>query len=107
MSKNNIFLGVVILRCMVAVCVGIAERWSDSRIKYPKKGVRGGKKYNHAFFYDENGKFFTKRITKSEEIKLRLHGIWKKRKFVCQVCSGKFLGLIKHDKDIPECPFCK
>jgi len=92
---------------MVTVCVGIAKKWTDSRIKWDKKGIRGGKKYLYAFFYDENGKFSTKRITRSEEIKLKLQGIYRKRYFICEICQCKFLGLIKNKNDVPDCPVCK
>ncbi|HEY4681173.1 MAG TPA: hypothetical protein VIH04_07915 [Nitrosarchaeum sp.] len=92
---------------MSGVCVGIAEKWLNSDIDWHKKGVRGGKKYLHAYFIDESGKFYTKRVTRSEAIKIRLHGIWKKRKFVCEVCQCQFLGLIKNKNDVPDCPNCK
>jgi len=105
--KNNVFLGIEYLKCMPDVCIGIAKRWTNSRTVFAKKGMHGGKKYLYAFFYDENGRFYTKRITRHEEIKLRLQGLWKKRYFVCQVCQCKFLGLIKNDKDVPDCPNCK
>ena len=92
---------------MQDVCIGIHERWTNSRVSFPNKGSKGGKKYLTAFCYDESGKFYIKRITRAEGIKIKLHGIWKKRKFVCQVCGNKFLGLIRHEKDVPECPYCK
>ena len=92
---------------MSSVCICIAKSWHNARTKYPNKGSRGAKKRLYAYFYDENGKFFTKRITRSEEIKLRLQGIYKRKHFICQICSGKFLGLIKKDSDVPNCPYCK
>ena len=92
---------------MSSVCIGIAKKSVNSHSTWDKKGIRGGKKYNFAYFYDENGKFHSKRITKSEEIKIRLQGIYKRKFFICKICSSKFLGLIKKDSDIPECPYCK
>jgi len=92
---------------MYQVCIGVHERWSNSRTIYPKKGIRGGKKYLYAYFIDEYGKFHTKRVTRTEAIKLKLQGIYKQRYFICQVCQCKFLGLIKNKNDVPDCPVCK
>ena len=91
---------------MSVVCIGVYAKWSNSRTKYPKKGVLGGKKYLHAYFLDEHGKIHSKRVSRTEAFKLKLQGIYRKRYFVCQVCQYKFLGLIKNKNDVPDCPRC-
>ena len=91
---------------MQGVCIGVYAKWSNSSTNWSKKGILGGKKYLHAYFYDENGKIHSKRVSRTEAIRLRLQGFYKRKLFVCQVCKYKFLGLIKHDKDVPDCPKC-
>ena len=107
MKKNKVFLDVEISKSMIKVCIGVHEAWGDTHIRKETRGYSGGRKHLCGYFIDENGKFTRERITKTEAIKLKLHGIWKQRKFVCKICSCKFLGLVKNDKDVPECPNCK
>lgn len=91
---------------MSVVCIGVSNKWSNSRTRWDRRGSKGGKKYPHAYFRDENGKFFNKRVSKTEAIRLKLSGIYKKRVFICESCGRKFFGLIRKESDRPACPYC-
>ena len=91
---------------MEYVCTGIAKAWGDTHTRKETRGYNGGKQHLYAYLYNEDGKFIRKRISNTEAIKLRLQGFYKRKHFVCQVCGNRFLGLIKHDKDVPDCPRC-
>ena len=87
------------------ICICIAKKWSNSRTKYPKKGVHGGKKYLTAYFMDSSNKFSSKRITRLQEIELRIKGIYHRKRYFCEICGIKFDAFMKK-KNIPNCPNC-
>ena len=91
---------------MPDVCLGVCNSWGKKPLKGRNYGIRGGKKHPYAYFYSEDGKFYRKRVSATEGFKLKLHGIFKKRVFICQVCKHKFLGLIKSKNDVVLCPYC-
>jgi hypothetical protein len=90
-------------------CIGIYKCWETSLRKHGKKhlyGSRGGKQHLNAYFIDSNEKITRIRISKFEAIRLKLGGIWKRRRFFCLNCEQKYTGLILYDKDVPNCPYC-
>ena len=62
------------------------------------------KRYPLVFYYDESGRFHTKRIKRYEVPWYKMQ-ICKQKSLFCTTCEKKFTVLIKKSKK-PECPYC-
>lgn len=84
---------------MGVIVQGVSKKWSNSRTKNHR-----GKKYWHAYIYDEDGHFRRKRISSSQVL------LWKAKvkkigKYYCKHCEIVFLAV--RSRRIPQCPRCK
>lgn len=85
---------------MLETCtiIGFYKRWNHSKTRNHR-----GKKYLHAYFYDQNGVFGIKRVSKAQALLLK-HRIKKIKWYYCEHCGSKFMS-DKYKAD-PQCPKC-
>ena len=63
------------------------------------------KKYWHIYYYDEYGKFNTKRVSLLQALYYKTQKK-KRMKFVCDECETIFMVLVKSKNKIIPCPNC-
>jgi len=64
------------------------------------------KKHWHIYYYDEEGKFNTKRVSLLQALYYKTQKR-KRLKYICTECGEVFLGLVKSYKQTVECPHCE
>jgi DNA-directed RNA polymerase subunit RPC12/RpoP len=88
--------------------ISIAKRYNHARTHYKdprNRGIKGAKPVLGIYYFNEDGKLRFREVSRFMVPFYRTI-LWKRRRFVCPQCGSKFLGLIKKDTDIPECPYC-
>ena len=77
---------------------------SVSYKKYRKTLGKRAKRHPFLYYYDENGVFRSKRITRIEAF-FRKFQKKKRFKFTCSSCDRSFMAINQKKKDI-KCPYC-
>lgn len=88
--------------------ISIAKRYNHARTHYrdPRnRGINGAKPVLGIYVINEDGKLQFRKISKLMVPYYRTR-LWKRRRFYCTECGGKFERLVKKDTDAPECPYC-
>jgi hypothetical protein len=89
--------------------ISIAKRYNHARTHYKdprNRGIKGAKPVLGIYYYTEELKFQFRKI--SLLLVPYYHTkLWKRKRFVCLECGGKFLCLVKKDTDNPPCPNCE
>ena len=63
------------------------------------------KKHWHIYYYDEEGKFNTKRVSLLQALYYKTQKR-KRLKYLCIECGNVFVGLVKSSKKELDCPYC-
>ena len=88
--------------------ISIAKRYNHARTHYKdprNRGIKGAKRVLGIYVINENGNLRFRKISRLMIPYYRTR-LWKRRRFYCFGCKNKFVGLIKKDTDILECPYC-
>lgn len=64
------------------------------------------KKYWHIYYYDEDGKFNTKRVNTIQALYYKTQKR-KRLKYICLECGDISIGLVKSSNEEIECPYCE
>ena len=79
--------------------IGISKSWENGTARtHPR-----AKKYLYGYYYDSNGKFYTKRLSQTQALLLK-RKIVKIKKLYCETC-GLIVMCDKRNKN-PHCPRC-
>ena len=95
-SLKNIIVSVEYHKVVIIVSV--------SYKKYHKTLGKRAKRHPFLYYYDENGVFRSKRITRIEAF-FRKFQKKKRFKFTCSSCDRSFMAINQKKKDI-KCPYC-
>jgi hypothetical protein len=87
------------------IVISVSKRWYHTRSEVRQHGKNGAKKRWFVFYFDEEGRFRTKRIHWSQVGWYKLHKS-SKRRLICDTCGQKFIGYIRSDDQIVSCPYC-
>ncbi|MGB6463918.1 MAG: hypothetical protein WBF38_06825 [Nitrosotalea sp.] len=87
------------------IVISVSKRWYHPRSEVRQHGKNGAKKRWYVFYFDEDGIFRSKRIQWYEVLwyKSQQHH---KRRLVCLECGQKFIGYVKSDTQMVDCPYC-
>jgi len=88
--------------------ISIAKRYNHARIHYKdprNRGIKGAKPVLGIYYLTEDWKLRFKNLSRLMVPYYRAI-LWKRKRFVCLECGGKFLCLVKKDTDNPACPNC-
>ena len=96
LSLKNIIVSLEYHKTVIIVSV--------SYKKYHKTLGKRAKRHPFLYYYDENGVFRSKRITRIEAF-FRKFQKKKRFKFTCPSCERSFMAINQKKKDI-KCPYC-
>lgn len=88
------------------IVIGVSNRkiHTKKRGQSVNKGGKRAKRYYFLYYYDQDGLFCSKRVSKIEAF-IRKFQKKKQIKFVCATCSRSFKAYNQKKKDI-NCPYC-
>ena len=88
------------------IVIGVSNRkiHTKKRGKPINKGGKGAKRYYFLYYYDQDGLFSSKRISKIEAF-FRKFQKKKRIRYVCATCNRIFHSYNQKKKDI-NCPYC-
>ena len=88
------------------IVIGVSNRkiHTQKRGQPINKGGKNAKKYYFLYYYDQDGVFHSKRITRIEAF-FRKFQKKKTTKYVCPSCNRIFKAVNQKKKDI-KCPYC-
>lgn len=61
------------------------------------------KKHRFIYYYDDEGNFKTERVNPLQAMYYKAHK-WRRTKFTCTQCWQEFLGIVKSENDVVQCP---
>ena len=89
------------------IVIGVSNRkiHTKKRGEPVNKGGKRAKKYYFLYYYDQNGVFRSKRVSRFEAF-FRKYQKKKRIKFICSTCNRSYLAYNQKKKDI-SCPYCE
>ena len=87
------------------IVISVSKRWYHPRSEVRQHGKNGAKKRWYVFYFDEEGKFRSKRIHWSQVLWYKSQKCHKRR-LICLQCEQVFIGYVRSDDQEVACPYC-